>query len=475
MKPSAEKRERGAKGTKRRALCFWSPLNSWLRAYQEENGKRPRPDQVQCWYDKHAADVWGDDKPSWTETRDHAKCVKPQAQIRSYFRKYRARQQAKKMLTAAQASPSTATTNNSAVMVPPVAYGIPAMDAPALMPGYGTTTQMGTASPPPLRGPHCGQPLMQHAAQQQHSMMPGRQPESTMQAAQAYGMSMQLKPSAKSSPFVPQLPAHQLELERIGSDLSSDSGFSHLSCASHCDSISNGGARAVRRGGAYMARMVPAAGCAEPMPPAAQPGVLRQDSPVCQLASSGEDSPAATWPADLAWSQHGNAGVPHGCHAPQQHQQHHQHQQRVTAERDVYGSYAGCTRAAAHSPGMPVPPRVQSVFGTASGVAAAAGGKLCIDPLMESSVDAPRAVFGACDLPSRPASALPGMPSLMGMCSQPHAASLLQTPTCSLMSSLLVNPACAEDANDGCMNEPFNSACFDDQLITNLGTPGFVL
>lgn len=76
----------------RRPVQFWAPLNKWWREYFAETGVRPVTKQVQQWFEHHGDSVWEQlDKPSWKETRIHAKCLRSTEQVKNYFREYRAR------------------------------------------------------------------------------------------------------------------------------------------------------------------------------------------------------------------------------------------------------------------------------------------------------------------------------------------------------------------------------------------------
>ena len=90
----------------RRPAQFWAPLNKWYvarlprpidnandwlinvihvnrwREYFAETGARPVTSQVQQWFEHHGDSVWEQlDKPSWKETRIHAKCLRSTEQV----------------------------------------------------------------------------------------------------------------------------------------------------------------------------------------------------------------------------------------------------------------------------------------------------------------------------------------------------------------------------------------------------------
>jgi len=87
----------------RKAAGFWSPFNDWWRCEYEKLGRRPSTEEVSAWYVSNADTAWKGDKPSVKETRRHAKCLRTTADVRNYFRKYRAKrsvQQGKKLVAA---------------------------------------------------------------------------------------------------------------------------------------------------------------------------------------------------------------------------------------------------------------------------------------------------------------------------------------------------------------------------------------
>lgn len=48
------------------------------------------------WYDNHADETWGNEKPTVQETRVHAKCLRSVESVRDYFRDYRAKKKGDK-------------------------------------------------------------------------------------------------------------------------------------------------------------------------------------------------------------------------------------------------------------------------------------------------------------------------------------------------------------------------------------------
>ncbi|GAX72859.1 hypothetical protein CEUSTIGMA_g314.t1 [Chlamydomonas eustigma] len=80
----------------RRPVKFWAPLNEWWRSYLSTSDKKPHTAEVQIWYNENAHVVWSElERPTWKETRIHAKCLRSTEQVKNYFRDYRARRQHK--------------------------------------------------------------------------------------------------------------------------------------------------------------------------------------------------------------------------------------------------------------------------------------------------------------------------------------------------------------------------------------------
>ncbi|GAX82436.1 hypothetical protein CEUSTIGMA_g9864.t1 [Chlamydomonas eustigma] len=76
----------------RRPLKFWAPLNDWWRSYLLEHARKPQTSDLQDWYNEHSHLVWSElERPSWKETRVHAKCLRSTEQVKRYFREYRAK------------------------------------------------------------------------------------------------------------------------------------------------------------------------------------------------------------------------------------------------------------------------------------------------------------------------------------------------------------------------------------------------
>ncbi|GIL78023.1 hypothetical protein Vretimale_7361 [Volvox reticuliferus] len=74
----------------RRSMDFWCQFNYWYRNLWEAEGRRPTVVEVKRWYEEAADSCWGDQKPTWEETRSHSKCLRSLDQVRTYFRQYRA-------------------------------------------------------------------------------------------------------------------------------------------------------------------------------------------------------------------------------------------------------------------------------------------------------------------------------------------------------------------------------------------------
>ncbi|GLI63432.1 hypothetical protein VaNZ11_006321 [Volvox africanus] len=91
----------------RRSMDFWCQFNYWYRNLWEAERRRPTVVEVKRWYDEAADSCWGDQKPTWEETRTHSKCLRSLDQVRTYFRQYRAaRKEASKSDIARSAYPN---------------------------------------------------------------------------------------------------------------------------------------------------------------------------------------------------------------------------------------------------------------------------------------------------------------------------------------------------------------------------------
>ncbi|GAX72719.1 hypothetical protein CEUSTIGMA_g175.t1 [Chlamydomonas eustigma] len=76
----------------RRKAHFWKPFNDWWREVLANTGKRPTADDVYMWYSAFAREIWGTDRvPTLDEARVHAKSLRSVDDVKSYFRKYRAK------------------------------------------------------------------------------------------------------------------------------------------------------------------------------------------------------------------------------------------------------------------------------------------------------------------------------------------------------------------------------------------------
>eukprot|EP00798_Chlamydomonas_sp_ICE-L_P011716 gene11716-34443_t len=75
----------------RRPTGFWSPFNEWYRS-QLSSSIKPAIELVSAWYNENAETAWpeADLRPSWKETKQHAKCLRSTDEVKTYFQKYRA-------------------------------------------------------------------------------------------------------------------------------------------------------------------------------------------------------------------------------------------------------------------------------------------------------------------------------------------------------------------------------------------------
>eukprot|EP00198_Chlamydomonas_reinhardtii_P005479 XP_001694815.1 predicted protein [Chlamydomonas reinhardtii] len=82
--------------SKRRPPFFWDQYNDWARQHYDETGKKPRVATIKQWFDDNAETVWPEPalRPTFLETKRHSKGVRPKANIRAYFRRYRQQRRA---------------------------------------------------------------------------------------------------------------------------------------------------------------------------------------------------------------------------------------------------------------------------------------------------------------------------------------------------------------------------------------------
>ncbi|QDZ21663.1 hypothetical protein HOP50_06g41910 [Chloropicon primus] len=114
----------------RKAAGFWGVFNGWWRKEFERLERRPTTEEVSAWYADHSEAAWKDEKPTLKETLRHAKCLRTTADVRDYFRKYRAKRSGSgSKAKAAAKAPGKAPEVAIKPAVKPVGLNVPASPA----------------------------------------------------------------------------------------------------------------------------------------------------------------------------------------------------------------------------------------------------------------------------------------------------------------------------------------------------------
>eukprot|EP00798_Chlamydomonas_sp_ICE-L_P011717 gene11717-34444_t len=82
------RRHAETRGANRRPIGYWQEFNEWYRG-QLQSGERPPVEVVANWYDECSCRVWPitDERPTWKETRLHAKCLRSTDEVKTYFQR----------------------------------------------------------------------------------------------------------------------------------------------------------------------------------------------------------------------------------------------------------------------------------------------------------------------------------------------------------------------------------------------------